>query len=78
MDVRMPVIDGVAATVHIRRDFPNMTMLRTVDDDALVSRALQGGANGYLLKDLPPADLAKADARRNSLSTSWIPQSPRS
>ena len=68
MDVRMPVIDGLAATVQIRRDFPNtlILMLTTFDDDALVSAALQAGANGYLLKDLPPADLAKAIRAANS------------
>src|SRR5712692_10618547 len=68
MDVRMPVIDGLAATVRIRRDFPNtlILMLTTFDDDALVSAALQAGANGYLLKDLPPADLAKAIRAANS------------
>jgi DNA-binding NarL/FixJ family response regulator len=62
MDVRMPVIDGVAATAQIRRDFPDtpILMLTTFDDDALVLAALQAGANGYLLKDLPPADLAQA------------------
>src|ERR1700716_1784798 len=62
MDVRMPVLDGVAATVQIRRDFPDtpILMLTTFDDDALVLAALQAGANGYLLKDLPPADLAQA------------------
>src|SRR5260221_8473261 len=62
MDVRMPVVDGVAATVQIRRDFSDtpILMLTTFDDDALVFAALQAGANGYLLKDLPTADLAKA------------------
>ena len=68
MDVRMPVIDGLAATVQIRHDFPDtlILMLTTFDDDALVSAALQDGANGYLLKDLPPADLAKAIRAANS------------
>jgi DNA-binding NarL/FixJ family response regulator len=62
MDVRMPIIDGVAATVQIRRDFSDtpILMLTTFDDDAYVLAALQAGANGYLLKDLPAADLAQA------------------
>jgi DNA-binding NarL/FixJ family response regulator len=62
MDVRMPIVDGVAATVQIRRDFPDtpILMLTTFDDDAYVLAALQAGANGYLLKDLPAADLAHA------------------
>jgi DNA-binding NarL/FixJ family response regulator len=55
MDVRMPIVDGVAATVQIRRDFSDtpILMLTTFDDDAYVLAALQAGANGYLLKDLP-------------------------
>jgi DNA-binding NarL/FixJ family response regulator len=62
MDVRMPIMDGVAATAQIRRDFSDtpILMLTTFDDDALVLSALQAGANGYLLKDLPPGDLAQA------------------
>jgi DNA-binding NarL/FixJ family response regulator len=62
MDVRMPIMDGVAATVQIRRNFGDMPilMLTTFDDDAYVLAALQAGANGYLLKDLPAADLAQA------------------
>jgi DNA-binding NarL/FixJ family response regulator len=62
MDVRMPVVDGVAATIQIRRDFSDtpILMLTTFDDDAYVLAALRAGANGYLLKDLPAADLAQA------------------
>jgi DNA-binding NarL/FixJ family response regulator len=62
MDVRMPIVDGVAATVQIRRDFSDtpILMLTTFDDDAYVLAALRAGANGYLLKDLPAADLAQA------------------
>jgi len=62
MDVRMPVMDGVAATIQIHRDLGEMPilMLTTFDDDAYVFAALQAGATGYLLKDLPAADLAQA------------------
>ena len=62
MDVRMPVMDGVAATTRIRRQFPQcrVLMLTTFDDDAYIIDALRAGASGYLLKDLPPQDLAQA------------------
>lgn len=62
MDVRMPVLDGVAATDRIRGDLGDtpILMLTTFDDDAYVFAALRAGANGYLLKDLPAEDLARA------------------
>jgi DNA-binding NarL/FixJ family response regulator len=62
MDVRMPGMDGVAATAALRRLLPTckVVMLTTFDDDEYVTRALQAGAIGYLLKNLPVADLARA------------------
>jgi DNA-binding NarL/FixJ family response regulator len=62
MDVRMPEMDGVAATAALRRLLPQcrIVMLTTFDDDEYVTRALQAGAVGYLLKNLPAADLAAA------------------
>ena len=59
MDVRMPVMDGVEATKIIRRRFPDIhiVVLTTFDDDAYVYEALQHGAEGYLLKDIPPEEL---------------------
>jgi DNA-binding NarL/FixJ family response regulator len=62
MDVRMPEMDGVAATAALRRLLPacKIVMLTTFDDDEYVTRALQAGALGYLLKNLPAADLAQA------------------
>jgi DNA-binding NarL/FixJ family response regulator len=62
MDVRMPEMDGVAATAALRRLLPEcrIVMLTTFDDDEYVTRALQAGAVGYLLKNLPAADLAAA------------------
>lgn len=60
MDVRMPGMDGVAATAELRRRAPacRVVMLTTFDDDESVTRALQAGASGYLLKNLPAAELA--------------------
>ncbi|WP_020388057.1 response regulator [Kribbella catacumbae] len=62
MDVRMPVLDGVQATAEIVRTWPavKVVMLSTFDDDDHVTQALQVGATGYLLKNLPAQDLAEA------------------
>jgi DNA-binding NarL/FixJ family response regulator len=62
MDVRMPVMDGVAATALIKRQFPTckILMLTTFDDEEYVVEALKAGANGYLLKNIPEDDLAQA------------------
>ncbi len=62
MDVRMPVMDGVEATRRIARQLPacRILMLTTFDDEEYIIDALRAGATGYLLKDLPAPDLARA------------------
>jgi len=62
MDVRMPEMDGVAAVAVLRRRAPDcrVVMLTTFDDEEYVVQALRAGAAGYLLKDLPAAELAEA------------------
>ncbi|MEW5960415.1 MAG: response regulator transcription factor, partial [Chloroflexota bacterium] len=62
MDVRMPVLDGVAATEQIRRRLPGcqVLMLTTFDDEEYIVKSLLAGASGYLLKDIPVDDLARA------------------
>jgi DNA-binding NarL/FixJ family response regulator len=62
MDVRMPEMDGVAATQIIFKQFPKtrVLVLSTFDDDDYVVRAMQGGARGYLLKDSQVEELAQA------------------
>ncbi len=62
MDVRMPEIDGVAATRQICEEFPGVKILvlTTFDDDDYVQQAMRYGAKGYLLKQTPIADLAVA------------------
>ncbi|MBW4625608.1 MAG: response regulator [Brasilonema octagenarum HA4186-MV1] len=62
MDIRMPVMDGVAATGAIAQQYPNtkVLVLTTFDDDGYVSQAMRVGAKGYLLKDTEPDELALA------------------
>ncbi|NRQ35250.1 response regulator transcription factor [Nonomuraea sp. NN258] len=58
MDVRMPVMDGVEATRRI--DGPKVLILTTFDLDEYAFNAVKAGASGFLLKDVPPADLVDA------------------
>jgi DNA-binding NarL/FixJ family response regulator len=62
MDIRMPIMDGVAATREINHQFPQskVLILTTFDDEEYVKAALQNGAMGYLLKDTPSEELAVA------------------
>ena len=62
MDVRMPVVDGVAATKQICADFPevHILVLTTFDDTEYVQQAMRWGAKGYLLKQTPIQELVIA------------------
>jgi DNA-binding NarL/FixJ family response regulator len=62
MDLRMPVLDGVAATRRLRIEHPEARViaLTTFDDDEDVFAALRAGAVGYLLKDVSSARLVEA------------------
>jgi len=55
MDIRMPVMDGIEAT---RRLTSKVLVLTTFDLDEYVYEALRAGASGFLLKDVPPEELA--------------------
>ncbi len=67
MDIRMPVMDGIAATSAIvaMADPPKVIVLTTFDADDFVVRALAAGASGFLLKDTPPAAIVAAVRRVN-------------
>jgi DNA-binding NarL/FixJ family response regulator len=62
MDVRMPTLDGIAATKAVTAlpNPPKIIMLTTFDMDEYVFQALEAGASGFLLKDTPPQELARA------------------
>jgi DNA-binding NarL/FixJ family response regulator len=65
MDIRMPRVNGIAATHHVRgrAEAPEVIVLTTFDTDDNVLRALRAGASGFLLKDSPPAVIADSVLR---------------
>ncbi|MDH5521301.1 MAG: response regulator transcription factor [Acidimicrobiia bacterium] len=75
MDLRMPVMDGVAATAAIRHQWPEaaVLVLTTYDTDEAIVRAVEAGASGYLLKDAPPEDLLDAIRRAAAGETVLAP-----
>jgi len=62
MDIRMPELDGLAATEQIlrQRDPPTIVVLTTFDQNEYIYRALRAGAAGFLLKDAPSSRLIAA------------------
>jgi len=62
MDVRMPLMDGLEATRRLVASTPSarVLVLTTFDLDEYAYAALRAGASGFLLKDVPPADLLSA------------------
>ena len=62
MDIRMPVMDGIAATAAILAEAnpPKVVMLTTFDLDEAAARAIREGASGFLLKDAEPESLLSA------------------
>ena len=59
MDIEMPVLDGIAATAKVCRQYPHVKviMFTVFDDEQRIFQAIQGGAMGYLLKDEPAATI---------------------
>jgi DNA-binding NarL/FixJ family response regulator len=62
MDIKLPQIDGIAATRQIRKECPatNVLILSSYEDEAHVMESIQAGANGYLSKMLPASELVNA------------------
>ncbi len=62
MDIRMPVLNGVDATraLHADPQPPRVIVLTTFDADDYVTGAIGAGADGFVLKDTPPADIVAA------------------
>lgn len=65
MDIRMPVLDGLAATERLLAEepAPHVIVLTTFDADEYIMRALAAGASGFLLKDTPPPQIVEAVRR---------------
>jgi DNA-binding NarL/FixJ family response regulator len=62
MDLRLPDLSGIDAMIAIRSEFPEarIIMLTTFEGDVEIQRALQAGARGYLLKNMPPSEILDA------------------
>ena len=62
MDLRLPDVSGIDAMIAIRSEFTDarVVILTTFEGDVEIQRALQAGARGYLLKNMPPSELAAA------------------
>ncbi len=62
MDIRMPEVDGIAATAALRclPSPPHVIVLTTFQADEHVMSALRAGADGFLLKDTPPTEIVRA------------------
>ena len=61
MDLRLPDISGIDTMIAIRNEFPDsrVVMLTTFEGDVEIQRALAAGARGYILKSMPPQELAR-------------------
>jgi NarL family two-component system response regulator LiaR len=75
MDLLMPDMDGVAATISIRAAYPGIQVivLTNWDEYELVQRALAAGAGGYLLKNMSPNELVNAIRVAHPVQTRPLP-----
>jgi two-component system, NarL family, response regulator LiaR len=76
MDMRLPVMDGAAATRAIRQQFPQVQViaLTSFKEGELIKRALEAGAIGYLLKDVSADDLVRAIRAAHSGRSTLSPE----
>lgn len=75
MDIQMPEMDGIAATEEVKKKYPQIKviMLTVFDDDENIFKAIQAGANGYLLKETGPEDL---ESSLNEILVGGAPMTP--
>jgi len=68
MDLRLPDMSGIDTMVAIRSEFPDarIIVLTTFEGDVEIRRALEAGAQGYLLKSMPPQELLEGIRRVHS------------
>ncbi|HEX3026901.1 MAG TPA: response regulator transcription factor [Clostridia bacterium] len=68
MDIRMPQMDGMEATLRVKNRFPKtkVLILTTFEDDEYIFHCLKNGADGYLLKDADPDEIIRAIYTVNS------------
>src|SRR5262252_5949182 len=68
MDLRLPDMSGIDTMIAIRAEFPGarIIMLTTFEGDVEIQRALSAGAQGYVLKSMPPKDLMAVIRRVHS------------
>jgi DNA-binding NarL/FixJ family response regulator len=73
MDVRMPLVDGIAATQRLRArpDAPPVLALTTFDDEEVLAGMLRAGASGFVLKGVPAEDLQHA-VRAVAQGDGWL------
>jgi len=62
MDLKMPIMDGIEATIELKKKFADIKVLVVTmyEDDKFIIHLMQNGANGYLLKNADPEEILKA------------------
>jgi DNA-binding NarL/FixJ family response regulator len=76
MDLQLPDLNGIEALIAIRNEFPDarIVILTTFERDVEVQRALKAGAQGYLLKSMPPKQMIETIRQVHSGKKSIAPE----